>query len=205
MSEQENKIYSVIDECHGIRVLFRRPNGTTFETRSEFLDELNALLARAEKAEADMESKKKTAEYWEARAVRFKFEADRSEGERVNRESLVWNADTALSAAGVKTHHTDAEGNQKPMTISERIMVLAKERDQLRRELFENRDKKLDLVKPSRFDWQRVRIDAAIAAMQEFLAKREPFDRDGERELACCSARCADLLVSELKKVVANE
>lgn len=49
-------------------------------------------------------------------------------------------------------------------------------------------------------NWEMVRIDAAIAAMQGLLSTKEPVNKQDEKDLAFFSVRCADALVSELKK-----
>lgn len=75
------------------------------------------------------------------------------------------------------------------------------ERDELKRKLSNSEDKKLDLVKPSRFDWERVRIDAAIAAMQGHIHHRGSY---AHPEVCVWAVKHADALVAELKKEVAE-
>jgi hypothetical protein len=49
-----------------------------------------------------------------------------------------------------------------------------------------------------------VRVNAAVAAMQGLLSTREPVDKQDETDRAFCSVRCADALVSELRKKERN-
>ena len=48
-------------------------------------------------------------------------------------------------------------------------------------------------------DWEKVRIKAAISALQGFCSNSEAFDNDDDK-LAKWSVSCADALIVELKK-----
>lgn len=122
-------------------------------------------LARAEKAEAALESAQKMCDHWEKKAAerQGQFEECRTLlGERIEllRETL-----------------------DEWITIAKKAVA---ERDELKRQK--------ELVNP--VDWERVRIDAAIAAMQGMCASGESFM--GPMQMIAVGR--ADLLVEELQK-----
>lgn len=164
MSEQEKtevevKKSTYFCDWNGSSWTFKRPDGEAIETRSDLLNELGALLARAEKAEA--------------------------ESDELMRK---------LSEARVKEHW---EANEVERQLLRRAEAAEAERDELKRKLSAGEGEKLDLVKLSAVDWNRVRIDAAIAAMQALLPDIREFPYSPEWVV-----QHADALVAELKKEV---
>ena len=115
---------------------WKRPDGTLIETKKELLTELNALLARAEKAEAERDELK--------RKLSIK------ENERRELQSENGRMRVELKSYGATS------------------------------------------VQP--VDWERVRIDAAIAAMQGVLANHN--HTAGPETMVYF----ADVLVAELQK-----
>jgi len=143
-----------------------RPDGTKVYS-FESVDELNALLARAESAE-------KMCDHWEARAKAAEAERDELKRKLSKRE----DERRALQSKADIMH---AE-LKKPGTIC---------------------------ALPVAVDWQRVRIDAAIAAMQGILLGRGfsallATTVSPETKAAELAADYANALVAELKKEVAE-
>lgn len=184
-NSEQPKGYTV-ENCLNWREVCKRPDGTVIErggSGDDLLNELNALLARAEKAEAALEIAQKMCDHWEAKAAERleSFNECRTMlGDRI--ELLRESRDEWVEIA--RDNEARAEKAEA-------------ERDELKRKLSDSEDEKLDLVKLSCVDWERVRIDAAIAAMQSLMPDL--------RELSYSTkwvVQRADALVAELKKEV---
>lgn len=139
--------------------------------------ELNDLLARAEKAETVLSI----------------------------REALLAQMQSALHATYAETHHPDiGSAERKPMMPHERIEWLGKDRDNWEARAKAAEAERNDLMRKLsearvKEDWQRVRIDAAIAALEGMLACRGGGDAT---ERAKVATEYADALVAELNKGV---
>ena len=177
-------------------------------------------VAKVQRLTSELESAQKMADHWEKKAAerqgqvnewRAKVDQLFDENERVR--------GTLDAANVVKYHPVNEIGECKLMTLAERVESLVEswnnweqvsfknlaqaekaeaDRDELKRraenaELELNRQK--ELVNP--VDWERVRIDAAIATMQGMWACP---DANFMRPMEVISVECADALVAELQK-----
>lgn len=206
MNEQEKtgvevKESTYICDWNGSSWMFKRPSGEAIETRSDLLNELGTLLARAKKTEAALESAQKMSDHWEVRAKDWKFHAERNHEAWRNREKLVWNADVALNAAKVETHYTDADGNRTPLTLGERIKLLEKDRNEWKLCDLNSKQEEVSPIQTDPIDWNRVRIDAAIAVIQGMYANPS-YNVTVENSIAELASCQANALVAELKKEV---
>jgi hypothetical protein len=145
---------------HKNKPTWKRPDGTEIKTPKEIVNELNALLARAEKAEAALESAQKMCDHWEAKAAKRQ------------RQVNEWKARAEKSEAELSRF-------MNMPSCSPELFLRSAQRTE----------------KPAPIDWQRVRIAAAIAAMQSLMPDL--------RELSYSTkwvVQRADALVAELKK-----
>lgn len=181
---------------------------------------IEELLARAKKAEAALESAQKMCDHWEAKAAERQQQVNERQAKADQLFDQKERVRGALNAADVETlHFADECGERKPMTLAERVQWLVKSRDDWKRIARDNearavkteteRDewkrragnaefevkRQRDLVNP--VDWERVRIEAAIAVMQGMWASQ--CDNFG-RPMPVFAVDCADDLVAELQK-----
>lgn len=187
------------------------------------LDLVNKLLARAEKAEAALESAQKMCEHWEVKAAAWKARAEKAETARSNRSVLLGQIESILNAANVVKYHPVNEiGECKLMTLAERVESLLESWNNWEQVSFKNlaRAEKAEAElsrfmnmpscspelflrsaqrteKPAPVDWERVRIDAAIATMHGMWACP---DTNFRRPMEVIAVECADALVAELQK-----
>lgn len=142
--------------------IWKRPDGTVIETEKQFITELNSLLARAEKAEAALESAQKMCDHWEAKAAERQGQVNE------------WKARAEKAEAELSRF-------MNMPSCSPELFLRPAQRAE----------------KPAPVDWERVRIDAAIATMQGMWACP---DANFMRPMEVISVECADALVAELQR-----
>lgn len=151
------------------------------------LDLVNKLLARAEEAEAALESAQKMCDHWEKKAAERleSFNECRTMlGDRI--ELLRKNRDEWAQIA--RENESRAEKAEAELS---RFMNMPS----CSPELFLRSAQRTE--KPAPVDWERVRIDAAIATMQGMWACP---DTNFTRPMEVIAVECADALVAELQK-----
>lgn len=195
--------------------------------------ELNNLLARAEKAETALENREVVLAQMQSAINATYAETHHPDIGSAERKPMMpheriawlgedrdnWEARTKaaeaerddlmrkLSEARVKEHW---EASETERQLFRRAEAAEAERDELRRKLYPGKDEELfGVVKSRVIDWQRVRIDMAIAAMHGILAGnlyRELLSNDGwpEQRAAFLAIDYANMLTEELKKEVAE-
>lgn len=106
----------------------------------------------------------------------------------------------SISQDGAYIHRPDGEMFPLVQAVYELNNLLARaESAEKMADHWENKAK-VKLLTPS-IDWQRVKMDAAIAAIQGMLARSYQYDAKHRAEVA---VKYADALVAELKKEVAE-
>jgi hypothetical protein len=187
------------------------------------LDLVNKLLARAEKAEATLESAQKMYDHCENKTAYWKLLAKETETAR-SRSILLGQMESILNAVDVETRHPSNEvGERKPMTLGEWVQWLVKSRHEWRRIARENeaRAEKAEVElfrfmnmpscspelflrsaqraeKPAPVDWDRVRIESAM-----LILRLLPSNSVGDgiiEEVTKGAVKWANALVAELKK-----
>jgi len=119
-------------------------------------------LARAEKAEAALESMQKMADHWEVKAAERQGQVNE------------WKARAEKSEAELSRF-------MNMPSCSPELFLRSAQRTE----------------KPAPIDWQRVRIDAAIAAMQGMWASQ---CYNFGKPVPVLAVECADDLIAELQK-----
>jgi hypothetical protein len=137
------------------------------------LDLVNKLLARAGKAEAALESAQKMCDHWEAKAAERQGQVNE------------WKEKSK------KLFDQYAQ-------VRDALEKAEEERDEWKRRAgnaeFEVKRQR-DLMNP--VDWERVRIEAAIAAMQGMWASQR---YNFGKPVSVLAVECADDLIAELQK-----
>ena len=162
------------------------------------LDLVNKLLARAQKAEAELERAQKMFQWlaksrdgWKRIACDNEARAEKAEAERDELKRRAVNAEAQWEEWKEKAKKLFDQYAQ----VRDALEKAEEERDEWKRragnaEFEVNRQR--DLMNP--VDWERVRIEAAIATMQGVLAN--PDDTSGPEAMVYF----ADALVAELQK-----
>lgn len=157
---------------------------------------IEELLARAENAEAALESAQKMCDNWEKKAAERQgqvCEWKEKAGKLFDQYAQV--RDALENAEALRDEWKRRAGNAET-ELSRSMNMLSCSPEFLRSE----KPRPIDWPRVP-VDWGRVRIDAAIAAMQGLFAGKEVFM--GPMEVI--AVECADALVAELQKKEVQE